>query len=72
MMAKFAEAFRLLWRHLRLFTGIILTVWLPGNILFYWEAISEEKGTDDAAPNGGPALAVAGVGAPDGPASATS
>ncbi len=33
MIAKFYEAFRLLWRHLGLFTAIVLTVWLPGNIL---------------------------------------
>jgi hypothetical protein len=38
MMAKFAEAFRLLWRHLGLFTVIILTVWLPGNLLLDWVA----------------------------------
>jgi len=33
MIAKFSEAFRLLRRHLGLFSAIILTVWLPGNIL---------------------------------------
>jgi hypothetical protein len=38
MIAKFSEAFRLLWRHLGLFTAIILTVWLPGNILINYLA----------------------------------
>ncbi len=33
MIAKFSEAFRLLGHHLGLFTAIILTLWLPGNIL---------------------------------------
>jgi len=33
MISKFSEALCLLWRHLGLFTAIILTVWLPGNIL---------------------------------------
>jgi len=33
VIARFSEALRLLWRHLGLFSAIILTVWLPGNIL---------------------------------------
>ena len=33
MMARFAEALRLLKRHFGLFAAIILTVWLPGNFL---------------------------------------
>lgn len=33
MVNKFSEALSLLWNNLRLFTAIILTVWLPGNIL---------------------------------------
>jgi hypothetical protein len=35
MFAKFAEATRLLFTNLRLFSSIILTIWLPGNILSY-------------------------------------
>jgi hypothetical protein len=33
MFARFVEAFRLLKGHIGLFTAIILTVWLPGNLL---------------------------------------
>lgn len=33
MIEKFSEAFRLFRQNLWLFTTIILTVWLPGNIL---------------------------------------
>jgi len=33
MAGKFSEAVRLLWGNLGLFSAIILTVWLPGNIL---------------------------------------
>jgi hypothetical protein len=40
MIAKFSEAFRLLGHHLGLFTAIILTVWLPGNILVDYVAHS--------------------------------
>jgi hypothetical protein len=47
MIAKFSEAFRLLWRHLALFTAIILTVWLPGNILLNYVAYYV-KGSGDA------------------------
>ena len=38
MIDKFAEAVALLWRNLGLFTAIILTVWLPGNILINYVA----------------------------------
>jgi hypothetical protein len=48
MMEKFAEALTLLWRHLWLFGAIILTVWLPGNILLgfisYYIAESTDTG----------------------------
>jgi hypothetical protein len=33
MLSKFSEAGRLLWSNLVLFSAIILTVWLPGNLL---------------------------------------
>ena len=33
MAKKFSEALSLLWNNLGLFTAIVLTVWLPGNIL---------------------------------------
>ena len=33
MLAKFAEANQLLCSNLSLFSSIILTVWLPGNLL---------------------------------------
>ena len=46
MTAKFSEAFRLLWRHLGLFTTIILTVWLPGNILLNYVAYNVEGSSD--------------------------
>jgi hypothetical protein len=46
MIAIFSEAFRLLRRHFVLFTAIILTVWLPGNILLNYLAY-HIKGTDD-------------------------
>ncbi len=32
MLSKFGEASRLLWTNLILFSAIILTVWLPGNL----------------------------------------
>ena len=33
MISRFSQALSLLWNNLGLFTAIILTVWLPGNIL---------------------------------------
>lgn len=38
MTAKFTEAFQLLRDNFLLFSAIILTVWLPGNILTYYAA----------------------------------
>ena len=38
MIDKFSEALAILWRNLGLFTAIILTVWLPGNILINFVA----------------------------------
>jgi len=35
MARKFSEALSLLWNNLGLFSAIVLTVWLPGNILTY-------------------------------------
>src|SRR5262245_61678074 len=46
MAAKFSEALRLLWRHLGLFTAIILTVWLPGNILMEYVAYAFTKSSN--------------------------
>lgn len=46
MTSKFSEAFRLLWRHLGLFTAIILTVWLPGNIVINYIAYNVEGVSD--------------------------
>lgn len=46
MIAKFSEAFRLLRQNLRLFTAIILTVWLPGNILVNYVAYNLEGASD--------------------------
>lgn len=46
MLAKFSESIRILGRHYRIFTAIILTVWLPGNILANYIA-SYAKGADD-------------------------
>lgn len=46
MLAKFAEALQLLWANLRLFSSIILTVWLPGNLLtnyLVFNVFSEEE-----------------------------
>ena len=43
MTAKFSEALRLLTHHLGLFTAIILTVWLPGNILLNYIAYHVEE-----------------------------
>ncbi len=38
MVKKFSEALSLLWNNLGLFTAIVLTVWLPGNILINFVA----------------------------------
>ena len=38
MIARFSEAIRLLTRHFGLFAAIILTVWLPGNLLINYIA----------------------------------
>jgi len=46
MITKFSEALRLLRRHLGLFSAIILTIWLPGNILINYIAHNVE-GTSD-------------------------
>jgi hypothetical protein len=46
MITKFSEAFRLFRQNLRLFTAIILTVWLPGNILVNYVAYNLD-GTSD-------------------------
>ena len=46
MFSKFAEAFRLLWNHLGLFTAIILTVWLPGNILINYMVYHADEASD--------------------------
>ena len=46
MLAKSSEATRLLWDNLGLFSSIILTVWLPGNLLMNYLAFkvfSEEE-----------------------------
>jgi hypothetical protein len=54
MISRLTEAIRLMCRHFSLFAGIILTVWLPGNLitgwfnyivifLFYWEARAVEN-----------------------------
>jgi hypothetical protein len=40
MVNKFSETLSLLWNNLGLFTAIILTVWLPGNILKNFVAYS--------------------------------
>lgn len=46
MIAKFSEAFRLLRQNLWLFTAIILTVWLPGNILINYLAYNLEGASE--------------------------
>lgn len=48
MIAKFSEAFRLLWRHFGLFAAIILTVWLPGNLFLVYFDYNVATGTDAA------------------------
>ncbi len=46
MIAKFSEAFRLLGHHLGLFTAIILTLWLPGNILVDYVASNVNRSSN--------------------------
>ena len=46
MIAKFSEAMGLLGRHLGLFTAIILTVWLPGNVLVNYVAYNMAEGSE--------------------------
>jgi hypothetical protein len=47
------ETFRLLGRHLHLFTLIALTVWLPGHVVInYLDFFTPEKGAADAAARG--------------------
>ncbi|MGH8622995.1 MAG: hypothetical protein ACRET3_12720, partial [Burkholderiales bacterium] len=46
MLAQFAEAIRLLRANIGLFSSIILTVWLPGNVLvnhLTYNVLSEEE-----------------------------
>ncbi|HUY87740.1 MAG TPA: hypothetical protein VMV10_03305 [Pirellulales bacterium] len=46
MIAKFSEALSLLARHLGLFAAIILTVWLPGNLVLNYLAYNADGGGD--------------------------
>ena len=46
MIARFSEALHLLGRHIGLFAAIILTVWLPGNILLNYVAYNVEGLSD--------------------------
>lgn len=46
MIAKFSEAFRLLKQNPWLFTAIVLTVWLPGNILINYVAYNLEGASE--------------------------
>ena len=50
MITKFSEAFRLLRQNLRLFAAIILTVWLPRNILVHYVAYNLEGTSDTLSP----------------------
>ena len=46
MLARFSEALRILGHHIRLFAAIILTVWLPGNILANYIAYNVKGASD--------------------------
>jgi hypothetical protein len=46
MINKFSEAIAILWRNLGLFTAIVLTVWLPGNILVNFVAYNYVEVSD--------------------------
>jgi len=46
MLARFSEALLILWHHIRLFAAIILTVWLPGNILANYIAYNVKGASD--------------------------
>lgn len=48
LMNKFSEAVSLLWAHLGLFAAIILTVWLPGNLVVnrVAQSLGEETGME--------------------------
>src|SRR5436190_3570649 len=50
MMARFAEAFRLLWKNFGLFTAIVLTVWLPASILLNYVTYYSEAQTSTLRP----------------------
>ena len=46
MVKQFSEALSLLWNNLGLFTAIVLTVWLPGNILITFVAYNYAEVSD--------------------------
>lgn len=45
MFEKFGEAFSLLFKHIWLFSAVVLTVWLPGNVLV--AIVTDQAGKDD-------------------------